>query len=105
MGKATIIKIKDIAPPDFELPKLDTMKGKTIFIVGFNLDVSQFGDYVVINTNGQGDFVTTSAIVIKQLRKVAASLVRDKKKLGPDLMLESKVTVKKAKEGEYFILT
>ncbi len=104
MSGPEVIKIGDIAPPDFELPKLDTVKNKTVRIIGFNLDVSQFGEYVTIQTLKNGDFVTTSAVVIKQLKTVAERLARDKKQLGPTRVLEAKITVKKATDGEYFIL-
>lgn len=105
MSKPEIVKIKDIAPPDFELPKLDKLKGKTIFIVDFLVDVSQFGEYAVIFTKENGNYVTTSEIVIKQLKRIARSLSANGVKLGKDKIIEAKVKATKAKEGEYYMLT
>lgn len=105
MSEPKIVKIDEIAPPDFELPKLDQLKGKTIFLVDFVLDTSQFGSYAVISTKGQGNYVTSSEIVLKQLKRIARNLSQNGKQLGRDLIIEAEVEAVKAKEGEYYILT
>ncbi len=99
-----IIAIKDIAPSDFELPKLDEIKGKEIIIVGFYIDVSQYGEYVVINTLKKGNFITTSKFVIKQLKRVAKNLTEQEKALSEKVSLKAKVSEKKETEATYYIL-
>lgn len=102
--KTETIEIKDIAPSDFELPKLDKVNGKIIHIKGFFFDVSNYGDYVVINTVNQGDFITTGEIVIKQLKRIAKTLSEQAKQLSEALTIKAKVEAREASEGKYYIL-
>lgn len=105
MSEPKVVPIHHLAPPDFELPKLDKLKGKTLFIVDFTLDVSQFGEYAVIDTKEQGNYVTTSEPVIKQLKRLAKELSRRGETLGRDVIVEAIVKAEKGEKGDYYTLT
>lgn len=105
MGEPKVVKIGDVAPPDFELPKLDQVIDKTIFLVDFIIDVSKFGEYAVIYTKGQGIYHTTSEPVIRQLKRLARYLSTNSQKLGKDMIVEAIVKAEKGEEGDYYTLT
>jgi len=98
-----VIKVKDLAPPDFELPKLDELINKKIFLIGFDLETSKLGKYAVIHTVAQGTFFTTSEIFIKQLVRIEKRLEDQGKVLGKGVIVEGKVKSKKGKLGDYYI--
>lgn len=104
LDEPEIIEIKNIAPSDFELPKLDKVSGKKILIIDMVFDVSHHGEYVVINTMKNGHFITSSETVMRQLRRVAKNLTAQGKKLSKETAIRAKVSVKEATEGKYYIL-
>lgn len=99
-----IVKIKDIAPSDFELPKLDQLENKEVYITGFMLDMSQYGEYAVINTLGQGAFITTGQVIIKQLKRAQKRLIEQGKTLNEKTVLQGTVKAIEVKDGKYYIL-
>lgn len=104
LDKPEIIDIKNIAPSDFELPKLDSVSGKKILITSMAFEVSHHGEYVVIETMKHGHFITSSETVMRQLRRVAKNLTAQGKRLSKETAIRAKVSVKEATEGNYYIL-
>lgn len=101
---STDFTIQELAPPAFELPKLEEVIDQEVRIISVEFDISNFGEYCVLEFEEQGLHVTTGEFVIKQLKRAIKSMTNKGVRLSQVNAILGTIAQKESKDGKYYFL-
>jgi len=87
-------KFSEVVPQggDFGLPKLSELVNAEFEIEKVRFDEGKYGEYAVVTVKGQGEYRTSSEVLLKQLHRIHEFITKEK----------DTVLVKLVKQGQYY---